>query len=69
MQKPAPAKLAGGIITVIIWLATLAYIIWTLYQWFTRPIEINNTIDWMVGNGEGAWRRGPVHIQRDCLDE
>mmetsp|Transcript_34899 Transcript_34899/g.87401 ORF Transcript_34899/g.87401 Transcript_34899/m.87401 type:complete len:364 (-) Transcript_34899:249-1340(-) len=49
--KPTPAKLAGGIITVIIWLATLAYIAWTLYQWFSRPVEINNTIDWMVGNG------------------
>lgn len=47
----SPPKFAGGIITIVIWLATIAYIIWTLYQWFTRPVEISNTIEWMSGGG------------------
>lgn len=54
LQKTSAPRIAGGLITLVIWLATMAYIAWTLYQWFNRPINIDNTIDWMMANGSCA---------------
>jgi len=49
--KTSSPRITGGIVTVLIWLVTMLYIAWTLYQWFTRPINIDNQIDWMMANG------------------
>lgn len=49
--EPKPKTIAGGIITVCAWLGVIAYTIYTVYVWMTRPWVNNSNVQWTYTSG------------------
>ena len=49
--QPRPPSQLGGFITIIAWLCVLAYTIWTVYVWITRPWMTTSETVWTYSAG------------------
>jgi hypothetical protein len=54
--KEKPATSAGGIITIFVWLAVVAYTVWTTYVWLTRPWVTTSETLWTYSDGPWPMR-------------
>ena len=50
-QRDVPFRFNGGIITLLVWLATIAYLSWAVWLFVTRPLVVSTKTDWTLGNG------------------
>jgi len=54
LQREAPHRFNGGVITLVVWLATIGYLSWAVYLYVNRPLVVSTKTDWTLGNGGPA---------------